>query len=321
MPKTLAALAFLAALLGQDDALEFKWTVVPEDKYDLTWKYAEDRRREPGTGGVDESYDRREILAEVSVKEGTLPGQLAITLKKVTWSMGTHDWEVSLAYAEGKPPAVKPVVKKIDTKRFGQQGGDIKPLVKAAEASAKTQSDQMSASMKKLFEGDYAIDTTRKGETIILRNGISHRNGASLFDKVFLHSTLPVGTMKDGQTWKEDVGVLPVPAAGLIDVKAVDFKVTLNDKGVSAKTAFQYPIVRPPTVTEQKLSGNYNYLREYFFGREGYLASSKEESALTKKIDASGNFAKFYEETSSQFIKQGFTLKKRPPPKAPEEKK
>jgi hypothetical protein len=326
MPKIFALLALLAlparqAKEAQDDGMELLWTVQPEDRYDLKWTYAEERRREPGTGGVDESYDRREILAEVAVKEGAIPGQLAITLKKVTWSMGTSDWDVSLGYAEGKPPAAVPKVKKIDPKKFGQQGGDTKPLIQAAEAAAKTQSEQMAASLKKLFEGDYVLDTTRKGETLILHNGIPHKNGASLFDKVFLHTTLPKGTLKNGQNWKEDVGVLPVPAAGLIDVKAVDYKITLNAQGCTARTGFQYPIVRPPTVSEQKISGNYTYAREYTFGREGYLGSSKEDTSFTKKVDATGNFAKFYEETSSHLIKQAFTLKKRAPPKAPEEKK
>jgi hypothetical protein len=315
MPKALAALALAAAAFAppaaagpQDEFAEMKWEFKPTDKFDLKWSFSELRKSEPGVGPVVETIDRREVEAELSVKEEPgWEGRLLVTLKKAAWTTGTHDYEITLTYLEGKPADVRTKLKADPRKPEGE--------------AAKAQMATMSESIKKLIEGEHSIDTTRKGDTIMLRNGQAARMGASIFDRIFFHPKLPVGTVKAGQTWRDPVPPLAIQA-GLIEVKTIDYKVTtLSAKDITVKGGFTFPIVKPPTVTSQKVTGNFTFTQEYSFSRENYQQSSKEESLLTKKVDATGKDSEFYKENTSHTLRQALKILKRPPPKQPDEKK
>jgi len=308
MSKTLAAVAILLlpaqdkAPEKQEELVEMKWEFKPEDKFDFKWSFSELRKIEPGQGAKIETNDRREIEAELSVKEEAgWEGRLLLTLKKVVWTSGTHDYDVTLTYLDGKPPDVKSKIK-ADLK---------KPEGKAAEAQAAT----FSESIKKLVTGEHSIDVSRKGETVLLRNGQAAKLTASLFDKLNFHPKLPIGSIRQNQTWRDPVPPLPVQP-GLIEVKTIDYKVTtLSAKDITVKGGFTFPIVKPPTVSSQKVTGTYTFTQEYSFSRENYLQASKEESILSKKVDATGADAAFYKEDSKHEIRQSLKITKRPPPK------
>jgi len=130
-----------------DSAMEMKWTIADGDRFDLKWGFSENRKREPGRGDTTESHDKRDVDAELTWKAD---GILALTLKKVVWSYGSQDYEVSLAYVEGKK--LDPQMKmKIEAKAPGYN-------------VSKTEAERMVEYMKKLTEGEFTIDTiTEKG--------------------------------------------------------------------------------------------------------------------------------------------------------------
>lgn len=297
---TAAFALLLSALSPQDDAFELKWEFGPEDRFDLKWTYQETRRQEPGVGTVIEIIDRREVEAELVPKDDP-PGLLSIVLKKVTWTQGTHDYTVTAQYVEGKPLEVRTQVKASSK----SEGGP------AARAGA----EQAAENLRKFFDGDYALDTSRRGETLVLRNGVAVQRTPSVFDKIFLHSSpLPSGSVRAGQVWKDPADALPLPA-GLAEIKFLDYKVvSLNATAATVRGSVTVPIVRAPGSSDrgERLSGNFSYLREYAFARAGHLLSSREESTFTKKVDAKVDF---YRENTSHVIKQQLTIKKRPPPK------
>jgi hypothetical protein len=300
LPAAALALFLLPASAPQDDALEMKWEFAAEDRFDLKWTFQETRRQEPGVGAVIEIFDRREVEAELTPKEDT-PGLLSITLKKVSWTQGTHDYSVTAQYVEGKPLNVRT---------------QVKPDPKSAGASgARAAAEQAAENLRKFFDGDYALDTSRRGETLVLRNGVAAQRTPSVFDKIFLHSPLPSGGVRAGQAWKDPSNALPLPA-GLAEIKFIEYKVvSLNANAATVRGSVTVPIVRAPgnTDRDERLSGNFSYLREYAFARAGHLLSSKEESTFTKKVDAKVDF---YRDNTSHVIKQQLTIKKRPPPKA-----
>jgi len=149
-------------------------------------------------------------------------------------------------------------------------------------------------------------------QTMILHDNIPSKPGPGLFDKIFLHSQLPTGSIKQGQTWKDPVDNALMPT-GLMEASTIDYKVpTVNATSIVVKAGFQVPIVKPPTVTDQKVTGSYAIAREYNFHRGGYLQSSKEDVTFAKKVDASGADAAFYKEDSSAYTKQQLTIKKKP---------
>lgn len=296
-----AALAILLpAFAPQDDALEMKWEFGADDRFDLKWTFQETRRQEPGVGAVIEIFDRREVEAELAPKDDP-PSVLGVTLKKITWTQGTQDYSVTAVYSEGKPLDVRT---------------QVKPNPKSPNAAgARAGAEQAAENMRKFFDGDYAFDTSRRGETLVLRNGVPAQRAPSVFDRIFLHSTLPSGGVRAGQTWKDPADALPLPA-GLAEIKFIEYKVvSLNANAATVRGSITVPIVRAPENTErgERLSGNFSYLREYAFARAGHLLSSKEESTFTKKVDAKVDF---YRDNTSHVIKQQVTLRKRPPPKA-----
>src|SRR5262245_22096810 len=97
-------LAILVPLLAQDkqdkpeEAQEMKWTLQEGDRFDLKWTYNEQRRRD-GQDKVAEGHDKRDVDAELTWKS---EGILALSFKKVTWSYGSQDYEINLAYFAGK---------------------------------------------------------------------------------------------------------------------------------------------------------------------------------------------------------------------------
>ncbi len=291
---------------------EMKWELQKDDLFEFKWTYDEARRIFLGKSDSIDTSERKDVLAEVSFvpKDGG-PGTIVLTLKKVLWSVSSPENEVVITYAEGKKVDVQVKVK-VEPK------GGAKVAAQSREA-AKAQADLLGENMRKLVEGDYTIAPNfRKNETMILRNGAVARPG--LFDKLFMHSPLPTGSAKVGQTWKDPLDNVFIPQ-GLIDVSTIDYKVpAINATSITVKAGIQIPILKPPTVTDQKITGSYIVNREYVFHRAGYLQNSKEDVTYQKKVDASGKDAAFYREDSNVSSKQALTIKKKAPPAKPEEK-
>jgi len=158
-----------------------------------------------------------------------------------------------------------------------------------AKEGLKVVANLLADNMKKQVEGAFTIvPNFRKNQTMILHDNIPSKPGPGLFDKIFLHSQLPTGSIKQGQTWKDPVDNALMPT-GLMEASTIDYKVpTVNATSIVVKAGFQVPIVKPPTVTDQKVTGSYAIAREYNFHRGGYLQSSKEDVTFAKKVDASG---------------------------------
>lgn len=289
----------LLALL-QDAPTEMKWAAEKDDKFELKWIYDEVNTRVGGTGDKSEIVDKRAVEAELVASE--TPGRYLIALKKVGWTYGNNEWTIALTFAAGKPPTTT-LKMKIDPK--DPKLANVKPF---AEARAEQ--------MKKLVgEGEYVMTyEPNSGETYLTRNGSGAKN-TSLFDLAFLHSPLPKGTVNNGQTWKESLERVQLPQ--LVEVKVMNNKVTLGPAGASIKGGFQQPINRPPGAKGEVTTGKFDFLREFTFSRDGYLASSKEEQILTRKVDAKEDF---YRENANVTVKQSTTFKKIVPPKPPAQK-
>jgi hypothetical protein len=302
----------IAPLLGsasplQDEAAAMKWTLVDGDKFELKWSFSETRRREPGRGEVNESHDKRDVDAELAFKAD---GILTLTLKKVAWSYGNQDSEVTLMYVEGK---------KLDP-QLKMKAGPTAPGYQVSKADA----DRMVDYMKKLTEGEFTINTSAEvGRTLVMWNGGNVRNGTlSLFDRIFTHPLLPSGPVRVGQLFKDPLEVTNLPA-GLVEVKTVESKVTaVGDKGSIAKGGLNVPVAKSIIANNQtqNWTGNFIYSCEWNYHPQQYLQGSKEESKFTKKVDAKGKDADFYRENFTHTITQALTIKKKAP-KPGEEKK
>ena len=294
-----------------EDAMEMKWSFQDGDKFDLKWGFGETRKREPGRGETTESHDKREVEAELSWKA---EGILTLTLKKVVWSYGSQDYEVTLMYVQGKKLEPKQTMK-------------VAPDAQAFNV-AKAEADRMVEYMKKLTDGEFTVDTVaEKGKTLFLWNGGNVRSsGLSLFDKVYTHPLLPSGPVRVGQIFKDPLEVTNLPA-GLTDVKTVESKVTaVGGKGAVAKGGFSIPVSKMFTANgaNQTMSGTYTYSCEWNYHPQQYLQGAKEECKFVKKVDAKGSGAAFYGENSSHIISQALSIKKKEPKpgeKKPEEKK
>ena len=314
MIRTLAALlAALAAGPLQDKKpdkppqeelpAEMKWELQKDDRFDFKWAYDESRKHVPGQGDPSETTDKRDVTGEVTFKEGAdgQPGTIVLVVKKVLYSVTSRDHDIIVTYTEGKKVDVRVKVK-----------GDPRATPTAKEG-LKVVANLLADNMKKQVEGAFTIvPNFRKNQTMILHDNIPSKPGPGLFDKIFLHSQLPTGSIKQGQTWKDPVDNALMPT-GLMEASTIDYKVpTVNATSIVVKAGFQVPIVKPPTVTDQKVTGSYAIAREYNFHRGGYLQSSKEDVTFAKKVDASGADAAFYKEDSSAYTKQQLTIKKKP---------
>jgi hypothetical protein len=316
MSKVLALLAATALLgLSQDEApIELKWDVKKEDRFDFKWIYSDQTRHEmPKLEGRSEAeavetYDRRDVEAELFVKEDTPPGAVLMTLKKVAWTQGTHEYEATLVWAEGKAPQVQTKVKVKDK---------ASSLVKKEEL-VKNQVAVIADGMKKVVEGNYGLSGAagRPGETIPLRNGQLARGVTSIFGPIYLQTGAPRGSVSLNQAWKDPLEGVQLPP-GLVEVDTLSWKITAcgAKTGATAKAAFTFPINKSGAnagggqVTDVRTSGSYSLAREYTFAAEGHLSSSKEEIGYTKKTDAKGKDADFYKDTASRALKQAVTIK------------
>jgi hypothetical protein len=289
----------------QDEAAKMEWAFVEGDKFDLTWNYNEQRKREPGHGETTETHDKRDVVAEMSWKA---EGILKIEIKKVVWSYGSQDYEVSLAYAEGKK--LDPQMKmKIAEKNSNYSG-------------SKNDADRMVEYMKHMTEGEFTVDTvSEKGRTLVLWNGGNVREPGqlSLLSRLFTHPILPSGPVRVGQTFKDPLDVTNL-TAGLTEVKDVESKVvTIGDKGLVAKGGVSFPVGKSIVANgqTQTMTGTFNYTCEWNYSPQQYLQGTKEESKFSKKVDAKGKDADFYRENVTHNISQTLTIKKKPKPDAP----
>jgi hypothetical protein len=300
-------------LPASEELVEIKWDVQKDDRLDFKWSYDESRKHIPGQGETTESTDKRDIVGELWLKEGEngQPAVIVLEIKKGQWAVATRDYEVTLSMAAGKKLDVQQKMKTGDPKAS-----------QAAKDGQKTQAGFIAENMRKNSEGEYTlVFDTRRNNTGIFLNHRPCKPGPSLFDKQFLHSPIPNALIRQGQTWKEPIDTSLVPT-GLMEAKDIDYKATqVTALLATFKGGFQLPIVKPPTVTNQNVSGNYSITREFVWNRAGYLQSSKEEITFTKKVDATGKDAAFYKEDNTNTVKQQLTIKKKPPPTKPDEKK
>jgi len=299
----------LAATPAQDDAAKMEWVMAEGDRFDLTWTYAEQRKREPGRGETIETHDKRDVAAELVWKS---EGILTLVIKKVGWSYGTQDYEVTLTYVEGKK--LDPQLK-----------------MKATEKSpgysvSKTDADRMVEYMRKMTDGEFTVDTaSEKGRTLMLWNGGNLRDQGqlSLLGRIFTHPLLPSGPVRIGQVFKDPLDVTNL-TAGLTEIKEVESKVTaVGDKGLIAKGGVNIPVGKSTVASgsTQTMTGNFTYTCEWNYSPQQYLQGSKEESKFTKKVDAKGKEADFYRETFNHSISQTLTIKKKPPAPGEQKKK
>jgi hypothetical protein len=304
MIRTLAFAAMLAPL--QDELIEMKWTVEKGDVFDLKWTYDNSYKTDRGRDSVAEVFDRRTVEAEVTA--GEVDGQFPMTIKKASWMKGTHEWEATLTYVAGKPAKIEPKLK-LDPKKPESQ-------------AIKKSMDQEVAAMKAAVETPHSLDATRKSDTVVLIGARSARTGGSIFDKTFLHSTLPTGSVRKDQVWKDPIESLGIPV-NEIEVKHIDYKVAaLGKAAVTVKGGFSAPI-SPSQVPGVTTVGSFTFAREYSFHPDGYLSAAKEEITYVRKTDAKDPTKQFYRENTNDAKKQALTIKKRAPKeeKKPEEKK
>ncbi|MBI3856735.1 MAG: hypothetical protein HY293_13690, partial [Planctomycetes bacterium] len=247
---TALSAAFLASFLScQDDAGKMEWSFQEGDRFELKWTYTELRKRD-GQDKAAEGHDKRDVEAELAWKA---EGILALTLKKVTWSYGSQDYEIGLSYAEGKK--VDPQLKmKVEPNKPGYN-------------TSKAEADRMFEYMKKLTDGEFTVDTiSEKGRTNFLWNGGNVRQiTPSLFDRLFTHPLLPSGPVRKDQLFKDPLEAIILPP-GLTDVKTIESKVTaVGDKGLIAKGGVTIPFGKTFTANSQvqSMSGSFSYRCEW----------------------------------------------------------
>ena len=291
-------LAVLLAL-GQDEAVDLKWTADKGDKFEIRWTFDELSTRVPGQGEKSELTDKRVVEAEMTPKDE--PNRFDVALKKVAWTYTNNEFNITLTWVAGPKPPITVIKMKVDPKASNA-------------GAAKGFADQRAEQMRKLVnEGTYVLGfDPGSRETYITRNGSAARN-TSIFDLLFLHSPLPNGTVTNGQTWKENLERVAFPQ--LVEVKNMGCKVSYGGNGVSVKGGFQQPINRSGGARGEVITGSFTFAREFTFAKEGVLLNSKEEQLLTKKVDAKGDDADFYRENSTHSIKQAVAFKKIAPPK------
>lgn len=298
----------LTSFQSQDEAPEMKWLLQEGDRFDLRWTYSDQRKREPGRGETTEGHDKRDVEAELNWKA---EGVLSLTLKKVIWSFGSQDYELALAFSEGK---------KLDP----QLKMKIAPTAAGYNVS-KPEADRMMDYMKKLLEGEFTINTIEeKGRTNVLWNGNNVRTtNVSLFDRLFTHPTLASGPVRVGQIFKDPLELPPSVPPGLIEVKQVESKVTaVGDKGLIAKGGVNVPLAKMFTANgqNQTMSGNFTYTCEWNYSPKQFLQGAKEEIKLSKKVDGKGKDADFYKENYTHTISQSLSIKKKDPKPADDKK-
>ena len=311
---TALTLAILAPFLVQDkpeDAAKMEWSFQEGDRFELKWTYTEQRKRDGQDNKGTESHDKRDVEAELNWKAD---GILTLSLRKVTWSYGSQDYEIGLTYFAGKKLA--PVLKM-----------NVAPD-KPGYNTSKAEADRMFEYMKKLTDGEFTVDTVaEKGRTLFLWNGGNVRQiTPSLFDRLFTHPLLPSGPVRVGQLFKDPLEAQILPP-GLTDIKQVEAKVTATgDKGIIARGGLTIPFGKAFTAngSVQNMSGTFSYSCEWNYSPKQYLQRSAEEQKFSKKVDAKGKDADFYKENLTHTASQVLAIKKldpKPVDKKPDEKK
>ena len=315
---TALTLTLLASFVVQDkpeDAMKMEWVIQEGDRFEMKWSYNEQRKRE-GQDKAAEGHDKRDVEAELTWKA---EGILTLTLKKVTWSYGTQDYEIGLTYFAGKK--LNPQLKM-----------NVPPSAPGYPTS-KAEADRMFTYMQKLTEGEFTVDTvTEKGRTLFLWNGGNVRLiTPSLFDRLFTHPLLPSGPVRKDQLFKDPLEAQILPP-GLTDIKTVEAKVTsVGEKGLVARGGLNIPFGKAFTANSQvqNMSGSFTYVCEWNYSPKQYLQRSTEEQKFSKRIDAKGKDADFYKENLNHSAGQTLTIKKlepkpgdpKPGDKKPDEKK
>jgi hypothetical protein len=300
LSATLFALLLAPAASAQDDAAKMEWVLQEGDRFDFKWTYSEQRKREPGRGDVQETHDKRDMDAELAWKA---EGVLSLVLKKVSWSYGNQDYEITLNYVQGK---------KLDPQLKMKTAANT-----SGYSAAKADADRLIESMRKMTEAEYTIDTAQeKGRTLVLSNNNNVRtaSGLSLLARLFTHPLLPSGPVRVGQLFKDPLEATILPP-GLTDVKEVESKVTaVGDKGLIAKGGVNVPVSTSMVANGQTqvTTGNFTYTCEWNYSPQQYLQGSKEETKFTRKVDAKGKDADFYRESFNHTISQALTIKKKP---------
>lgn len=300
LTAALLSLLLLPAASAQDDTNKMEWAIQEGDAFDLTWSFNEQRKREPGKGEVTEMHDKRDVTAELAWKAD---GVLAMTIKKATWSNGTQDYDILLAFTEGKKS--EPQLKM----KIAQGATNF--------ASSKGDADRMVENMKRSMEGEYTVDLVQeKGRTLVLWNGSNVRlgSGTSMLARLFTHPLLPSGPVRVGQIFKDPLDVTNLPA-GVTDIRDVESKVTaVSEKGLVAKGGLTVPYNKSSEASAAKMTttGSYTYVCEWNYAPLSHLQSAREESKFTKKTDATGRSPEFYKENFSHSIVQTLTIKKKP---------
>lgn len=295
------ALCLLMLTAPQEDAAEMKWAFTQDDLFDLKYSFAEQRRGESGAGearSLFETNDKRDVEAELSYKEDNV---LALKLKKVSWVYGTQEYDINLAFSDGKPIQVT-LRLKIDPKSLTYAG-------------AKAQGEALLDQFKRLNEGVYVVNTASRGETLFLRTGSATSGRLGLFERIFTHPMLPQGSVKKDQTWKEPLEAAMLPPGTLEAKPVLEHKVTsVTAKDLTAKAGIQIPISKPPSPgSTMSTTGTFTYAREWTFSRADHLAASKEEITYVRKTDAKGKEADFYKSNNSHKLTQTLKITKRPP--------
>ena len=292
--------AVLVALLAQDDAAKMEWAVVDGDRFDLTWSFSEQAKGELGRGEPTDTHDKRDVVAELAWKAD---GVMSLTLKKIVWNHGTQDYDITLAWTEGKK--VEPQAKlKLGEKAPGY-------------AVQKSDMDRWLETLKKATEGEYTVDVkSEQGRTQFFWNNGSVRTPGlpCVLNRLFTHPTLPSGPVRVGQLFKDPLDVTNL-TAGLTEVKEVESKVTaVGDKGLIAKGGVNIPVGKSIVANgqTQMMTGSFIYTCEWNYAPQGYLQASKEESKFSKKVDAKGKDADFYRGNWTHNIVQALTIKKKP---------
>jgi hypothetical protein len=308
--RTLAAL-LLAFQAGPQDPppAAIQWKVSLDTRFTMKFSSVEQYRcdthqKNVGTDGLNTQgtyghTDRREIEADLAFRE--LPGwqwALSIDLKRVSWTYGSDEAEVTVTCADGKEPQARVVVKEKEKARVPQ---------------AKADADNRAEHMKRMVLGEYDLAADRAGMVSIVRKGAIDP-GFSLFGRPFLQPPCTAEPLKADQEWKDPVPPL-LPGAREIESPGIVLKVaSVGEKAITLKGAVNLPLTKPLNASEV-INGTFSLERESVFSREGYVQSAREEYACRK----TGKFtstpmkgrALTREETVTASFKQLVTLKPR----------
>ncbi len=305
MTRSWAILPLLLASAGpQEPPVKLEWKVNLDSRFTLQFSCQEQRQSHTvhkGVGNdgrteksVSSESIKRDVQADLTYRETPgRPGSLALALKKVSWTYGTDQFEVTLSYVAGKTPQTRVTVRERD-----------KYLVSSVKANA----EQRAEHMKRLVTGEYDLMVDASGRAVIRRAGAVD-SGFSLFARAFLHSPLPAEPVAAGHTWNDTISQ-DLPGTRESGATEIPVKVaSLNEKEATVKGTLNAPLSRP--AQGQTLKGAFVLKREFVFSREGYLESSEEEYSLrlSSLVRTTGLKSASREENTTATGRQSMTLK------------